>query len=118
MARLQRRGIFFGASVTVTRRNFGLVTSRRFVREIVDRGAKLFFFLDYVPVKARTEHLIPSQTQRDAEPLTMMLLRSEFRAVFVAAGMGFATVSPQGDLEPCPFAPCCDPDPSETRRAA
>ena len=121
MDRMQERRIFFGASIMVTRRNFGLVTSRRFVRGLVDRGARLFFYVDYVPIKAGTEHLIPSQTQRGLEPFTMMLLRSEFRALFVAssaseaafggcmaAGEGFVHVSAEGDLEPCPFSPFSD----------
>ena len=121
MARLQERRILFGASLMVTRRNFGLITSRRFVSGLVSRGAKLFFYVDYVPIKAGTEHLIPSQTQRGLEPFTMMLLRSEFKAMFVAsaaseaafggcmaAGRGFVHVSADGDLEPCPFSPFAD----------
>ena len=76
MAKMQQRRIFFGTSIMITRRNFGLVTSRRFVRDLVDRGARLFFYVDYVPIKAGTEHLIPSQTQRGLEPFTMMLLRT------------------------------------------
>ena len=121
MALMRERRIFFGTSIMVTRRNFGLVTSRRFVGELVDRGARLFLYVDYVPIKAGTEHLVPSQTQRGLEPLTMMLLRREFRALFVAsaaseaafggcmaAGEGFVHVSAEGDLEPCPFSPFSD----------
>jgi len=121
MDRMRERRMFFGASIMITRRNFGLVTSRRFVRNLVDRGSRLFFYVDYVPIKAGTEHLIPSQTQRGLEPFTMMLLRSEFRALFVAsaaseaafggcmaAGEGFVHVSAEGDLEPCPFSPFSD----------
>ena len=121
MVRMQERRMFFGTSLMVTRRNFGLVTGRRFVRDLVDRGAKLFFYVDYVPIKEGTEHLIPSSTQRGLEPFTMMQLRSEFRALFVAsaateaafggcmaAGEGFVHVSAEGDLEPCPFSPFSD----------
>jgi MoaA/NifB/PqqE/SkfB family radical SAM enzyme len=121
MTRMQERRILFGTSLMVTRRNFGLVTSRRFVRDLVDRGAKLFFYVDYVPIQAGTEHLVPSQTQRGLEPFTMMLLRTEFKALFVAsaasegayggcmaAGRGFVHVSAEGDLEPCPFSPFSD----------
>jgi MoaA/NifB/PqqE/SkfB family radical SAM enzyme len=121
MDRLRQRGIFFGTSLMVTRPNFGLVTSRRFVRSLVARGAKLFFYVDYVPIKAGTEHLVPSQTQRGLETFTMMSLRSEFRAVFLAAsssedsyggcqaaGRGFVHLSAEGDLEPCPFSPYSD----------
>jgi MoaA/NifB/PqqE/SkfB family radical SAM enzyme len=121
MAKMQERRILFGTSIMLTRRNFGLVTSRRFVRGLVDRGARLFFYVDYVPIEAGTEHLIPSQTQRGTEPFTMMFLRSEFPALFVAsaaseaafggcmaAGEGFVHVSAEGDLEPCPFSPFSD----------
>jgi MoaA/NifB/PqqE/SkfB family radical SAM enzyme len=121
MDRMRERRIFFGTSLMVTRRNFGLITSRRFVRNLVDRGSRLFFYFDYVPIKSGTEHLIPSQTQRGLEPFTMMLLRNEFRALFVAsgaseaafggcmaAGEGFVHVSAEGDLEPCPFSPFSD----------
>ena len=121
MARLRERHIFFGVSIMMTRRNFGLVTSRHFARDLVARGARLFFYVDYVPIKAGTEHLVPSQTQRDLEPVTMMLLRLEFPALFVAsgaseaafggcmaAGEGFVHVSAEGDLEPCPFSPFSD----------
>lgn len=121
MDRLHERGIVFGASLMVTRPNFGLVTSRRFVRSLVARGAKLFFYVDYVPIKAGTEHLVPSHTQRGLETFTMMSLRSEFRALFLAAsaseaayggcqaaGRGFVHLSAEGDLEPCPFSPVSD----------
>jgi MoaA/NifB/PqqE/SkfB family radical SAM enzyme len=121
MDRMRERRIFFGTSVMITRRNFGLVTSRRFVRSLVDRGARLFFYVDYVPIKAGTEYLVPSDTQRGLEPFTMMQLRTEFPAIFVAsaasesafggcmaAGEGFVHVSAEGDLEPCPFSPFSD----------
>jgi MoaA/NifB/PqqE/SkfB family radical SAM enzyme len=121
MARMQERHLFFGTSIMVTRQNFGLVTSRRLVRDLVKRGVRLFFYVDYVPIKAGTEHLIPSETQRGLEPFTMLLLRNEFPALFVAsgaseaafggcmaAGQGFVHVSAEGDLEPCPFSPFSD----------
>jgi MoaA/NifB/PqqE/SkfB family radical SAM enzyme len=121
MDKLQERHVFFGTSIMVTNRNFGMVTSRRFVRNLVGRGAKLFFYVDYVPIKAGTEQLVPSETQRRLEPLTMSVLRSEFHALFVAsgaseaafggcmaAGEGFVHLSPEGDLEPCPFSPFSD----------
>ena len=121
MERMRELRIFFGTSIMITRRNFGLVTSRRFVGDLVDRGSRLFFYVDYVPIKAGTEHLVPSETQRGLEPFTMMLLRTEFRALFMAssaseaafggcmaAGEGFVHVSAEGDLEPCPFSPVSD----------
>ena len=121
MEQMQQRRMFFGTSVMVTRRNFGLVTSRVFARELVARGCKLFFYVDYVPIQEGTEHLVPSEAQRRSEPLTMNLFRREFPGLFLAssaseqafggcmaAGRGFIHVSAEGDLEPCPFSPFAD----------
>ena len=121
MERMKERGLFFGTSVMVTRPNFAVTTSREFVRGLVDRGCRLFFYVDYVPIQPGTERLVPSESQRNAEPLTMALLRREFPGLFLAssaseqafggcmaAGKGFIHVSAEGDLEPCPFSPFSD----------
>jgi MoaA/NifB/PqqE/SkfB family radical SAM enzyme len=121
MARMQARDLFFGTSIMVTRPNFALTTSRMFVRDLVQRGSRLFFYVDYVPIEAGTDSLVPSASQRRAESLSMDLLRREFPALFLAssateqayggcmaAGEGFAHVNAEGDLEPCPFAPYSD----------
>lgn len=121
MERMKERGLFFGTSVMITRPNFAVTTSREFVRGLVDRGCRLFFYVDYVPIQPGTERLVPSESQRNAEPLTMALLRREFPGLFLAssaseqafggcmaAGKGFIHVSAEGDLEPCPFSPFSD----------
>jgi MoaA/NifB/PqqE/SkfB family radical SAM enzyme len=121
MERMKERGLFFGTSVMVTRNNFALTTSRLFIRDLVRRGSRLFFFVDYVPIKEGTQHLVPSDTQRGAEALAMDLFRAEFPGIFLAAsaseevhggclaaGRGFVHISPEGSLEPCPFAPFSD----------
>jgi MoaA/NifB/PqqE/SkfB family radical SAM enzyme len=121
MENMRQRGIFFGSSLMITRCNFALVTSRTFARDLVKRGCRLFFYVDYVPIQPQTEHLIPSDVQRRSEPLTMSLLRREFPGLFLAssaseqafggcmaAGKGFIHVSAEGDLEPCPFSPFAD----------
>ena len=112
MERMRERRIFFGASVTVTRRSFPLVTSRMFARDLVEQGCRLFIYVDYMPVEPGTEHLVPSQSQRNCGSLSMSVLRSEFPALFlassnmeqrfggsVAAGRAFVHVSAEGDLE-------------------
>jgi MoaA/NifB/PqqE/SkfB family radical SAM enzyme len=121
MERMSERRMFFGVSIMMTKRNYSLVTGREFVRDLIRRGCRLFFYVDYVPIEPRTEYLVPTDRQRGLEPLTMSLLRTEFPALFVAssaseeayggcmaAGKGFVHVSPEGDLEPCPFAPFSD----------
>jgi MoaA/NifB/PqqE/SkfB family radical SAM enzyme len=85
MERMRSRGLFFGASITITWPNFPLTTSRAFVRRLVDVGCRVFFYVDYVPMQAGTEHLMPSLSQRKSEALTMALLRREFRALFLAS---------------------------------
>lgn len=123
MEALRSRRLFFGASIMVTRTNFAQVTSRVFVRDLVSRGCRLFFYADYVPVEAGTERLVPSQAQRSVEKLTMLLMRREFPALFVAssageqahggclaAGRGFVHLNPEGGIEPCPFSPYSDVD--------
>lgn len=123
MQALKARGLFFGTSIMVTRPNFGQVTSRTFVRDLVARGSRLFFYVDYVPIQAGTERLVPTETQRSAEALSILLLRREFPALFLAsavgeqayggclaAGRGFVHVNPEGGVEPCPFSPFSDVD--------
>ncbi|MFH0915417.1 MAG: radical SAM protein [bacterium] len=121
MERMQERGLFFGTSVMITRPNYAVTTGREFVRGLVERGCRLFFYVDYVPIRPGTERLVPSESQRNAEPLTMELLRREFPGLFLAssaseqafggcmaAGRGFIHVNAEGDLEPCPFSPFSD----------
>jgi MoaA/NifB/PqqE/SkfB family radical SAM enzyme len=119
MERLHAAGIFFGVSVTVTRLNYGTVTDDSFVRSLLGKGCKAFFYVEYSPVRPGTEGLVPTHKQR--EGMAMESFRSKFPAVFLAfpgdekkfggclsAGRGFIHVSAAGDLEPCPFAPYSD----------
>lgn len=121
LEQMQARRIFFGTSLMLTRTNFSLATSPIFVRELVSRGCRLFFYVDYVPVAPGTEHLVLSEAQRRSEGLSVGGLRRRFPAVFLsssaseetfggcmAAGRGFVHVNPEGDVEPCPFSPFSD----------
>jgi len=121
ISRLSRTGVFFGASITVTRDNFDLVTGERFIRDLMSSGCRLFFFIDYVPVEEGTEAMILTDDQREWEAEIILSLRARFPALFVAfpggeeefggclaAGRGFVHVSPEGRLEPCPFSPFSD----------
>jgi MoaA/NifB/PqqE/SkfB family radical SAM enzyme len=123
MELLDRRRIFYGVSLTVTRGNFHTVTSPSFVRQLARRGCDLFFYVEYIPVKEGTEALVVSEAQRSELEGTMRALRRRFNRIFIsfpgdernyggclAAGRGFLHVSPEGSLEPCPFAPYSDTD--------
>lgn len=119
--KMKGAGLFYGTSITLTRTNYGTVTDKTFLRGLMKEGCKLFFFIDYVPVKEGTEDWILTQKQQAQIPLLTASLRKELQGLFIAfpgdeealggclaAGRGFVHVSPAGDLEPCPFAPYSD----------
>jgi MoaA/NifB/PqqE/SkfB family radical SAM enzyme len=121
MERLADEGIFFGTSLTLTRQNYPLVANAHFVNEMIQRGCRLFFLVEYVPIQAGTEDLVLSDEQREALPGLMSAWRESLPGLFVAlpgdeeafggclaAGRGFVHISPEGHLEPCPFAPYSD----------
>jgi MoaA/NifB/PqqE/SkfB family radical SAM enzyme len=123
MSALQRKRIFFGISLTVTRANIDLVTSESFIRQSNARGCRLFFYVEYIPVKRGTENLVVSTAQREKLDRKMGELRRRFKRLFIsfpgdeksyggclAAGRGFVHIGPDGGLEPCPFAPYSDTD--------
>jgi MoaA/NifB/PqqE/SkfB family radical SAM enzyme len=121
MQMLNKEGVFFGTSLTVTRRNFDTVTDGQFIANMIAAGCKLFFFVEYVPVQPGTEDLILTDEQRAREILLLDSFRTRFPALFVAfpgdeeefggclaAGRGFVHISPEGQVEPCPFSPFSD----------
>jgi MoaA/NifB/PqqE/SkfB family radical SAM enzyme len=120
-ARLKRNGIFFGCSVTVTRTNADLVTSDRFVREMLDAGVRVFVFVEYVPIEPGTEALALDDGRRTALYSSIAALNKKYPALIIgfpgdedayggclAAGRGFLHVSASGDIEACPAAPFSD----------
>jgi MoaA/NifB/PqqE/SkfB family radical SAM enzyme len=120
-ARLKDRTIFFGCSVTTTRKNFDNVTSVAFVRQMTGAGARVFTFVEYVPMAPGTENLVLTHEQKKTLQAVLADYNRKFPALFIsfpgdeetyggclAAGRGFVHVSPSGDLEPCPAAPYSD----------
>jgi MoaA/NifB/PqqE/SkfB family radical SAM enzyme len=123
MSELRRAGVFFSLSFTVTRANFETVTDERFVRGAIQEGCRLFFFLEYTPIRSGTDEWVITDEQRQRMKTIVRFFRSSrrFPAVFVAvpwdeeqtggclaAGRGFVHISATGDLEPCPFVPYSD----------
>ena len=118
---IKRKGIFWGISLTMTRSNFTTVTDEQFVRSLTKLGCKLFFFVEYTPIKEGTEDWLLTDEQRASILSLRDSFRSKFPALFIAipgdeeeiggclsAGRGFVHISAQGDVEPCPFAPYSD----------
>ncbi len=119
--RLQKRGVFFGVSVTTSRENFPRVTSETFAREMLSAGARVLTFVEYVPMETGTENLVLTHEQKKVLPVVLADFNRKFPAIFIgfpgdedqyggclAAGRGFVHVSPSGNLEPCPAAPYSD----------
>ena len=119
--RLKEHRVFFGCSVTTSRENFSRVTDERFARTMLGAGARVFAFVEYVPMEPGTEDLILTPGQKSALQAACTELSGKFPALFIgfpgdedqyggclAAGRGFVHVSPSGNLEPCPAAPYSD----------
>ncbi|MDD5066939.1 MAG: radical SAM protein [bacterium] len=123
MDRLSKKNVFFGASITATRKNLGIITQDGFIRDLLKTGAKIIFFIEYTPVEKSTRNLVLTLKERDVLTRAVDGFNSRFRAIFeafpgneeryggcLAAGRGFIHVSSSGFLEPCPFAPYSDTD--------
>jgi len=118
---MQRRNMFFGASLTLTELTFDMLTSPSFVEHLVNIGNKFLLYLEYTPIEQGTEQLVLSPDQREELMRRMESYRKRFPALFIAvpgdeaaeggclsSGRGFVHISANGDLEPCPYAPFSD----------
>ena len=121
MGRLRKRRVFFGTSTTLTSENYDLHLDKRHLRELIRRGCRLFYSINYVPVQPGTDHLqLEPEQVRDLERRLIRYRRS-LPAIFIAfphdeialggclaAGRGFLHINAYGDVEPCPFSPYSD----------
>jgi MoaA/NifB/PqqE/SkfB family radical SAM enzyme len=118
---LKTKGVFFGCSVTTTRENFQHVMAEAFIREMIKIGARVFTFVEYVPMEPGTENLVLTLEQKKTLNSALLAFSQTFPALFIgfpgdeeafggclAAGRGFVHISPSGDLEPCPAAALSD----------
>jgi len=120
MRRLRRRGLVFGASVTVTSGNLDFVTDNAFVDDLEQSGCKVILFIEYVPVELR--HLALGDKSRAKLADRIASLRSHNKNLMIisfpgdeaqsggclAAGRGFIHINASGAAEPCPFSPYSD----------
>ncbi|MSR92105.1 hypothetical protein FYJ33_12060 [Clostridiaceae bacterium WCA-383-APC-5B] len=78
MNKLNAKKILFGGSITVTTKNLLTVTSRDYIRELVDKGVKAVTFVEYVPINELTMDLAPSDKEREILKENISELRKEF----------------------------------------
>ncbi|MBO6231509.1 MAG: radical SAM protein [Ruminiclostridium sp.] len=122
MTELKRRGLVFGASVTVTTENAEEVSSDRFLGELEKLGCKAVIFVEYVPVTDESRDLAPGDREREIlDRATERLRAGNSEMMYVsfpgdekssggcfAAGRGFFHINSHGGAEPCPFSPYSD----------
>jgi MoaA/NifB/PqqE/SkfB family radical SAM enzyme len=119
--KIKGKGIFWSVSLTTTRANFAEITDHQFIKNLYELGCKLFFFVEYTPIREGTEDWVLTEEQRDSLLTIRDSFRSIFPALFIAipgdeeeiggclsAGRGFVHISAEGNVEPCPFAPYSD----------
>jgi MoaA/NifB/PqqE/SkfB family radical SAM enzyme len=119
--KLKSNRIFYSVSITLTRYNFTTVTDELFIKNLVDLGCKLFFFVEYSPIQEGTRDWVLNDEQRDIIMDLVRSFRLKFSSLFIAipgdeeeiggclsAGRGFVHISADGNVEPCPFAPYSD----------
>lgn len=122
MNELHRRGLIYGASVTVTTENIREVTSESFLKTLSDRGCKAVIFVEFVPVTEDSQELAPGDEERAYLQAELTRLREQHPEMVylsfpgdekssggcVAAGRGFFHINSHGGAEPCPFSPYSD----------
>jgi len=119
---LLKNKILYGASITVTKENINNVTSEEFLNKLYDRGCKVVFFVEYVPVENTTKDLAPQEAEREFLNMKLSELRKKYEEMLfisfpgdekssggcLAAGRGFFHINSNGGAEPCPFSPYSD----------
>ena len=122
MDEIRERGLIFGASVTVTTRNYMEVTSEEFLGSLSEKGCKAVIYVEYVPVSEDSAELAPTNVEREHLMREITRLRkTRLEMVYisfpgdekssggcVAAGRGFFHINSHGGAEPCPFSPYSD----------
>ncbi len=122
MEAFQKRGLIFGASVTVTTENLEEVTSPAFLDSLMRRGCKLAIYVEFVPVTQEAAHLAPGDAEREQMARAMDRLRQTYPETVLlsfpgdelamggcmAAGREFFHINSHGGAEPCPFSPYSD----------
>ncbi|MHA1510111.1 MAG: radical SAM protein, partial [Promethearchaeota archaeon] len=84
MKKLHQARIFFGTSITLTSINYSVVTENAFIQSIIALGCKLFFYIEYVPVKEGTEDLMLTEKQASQISLLTDQFKKQFSQIFVA----------------------------------
>lgn len=117
---LKENGLIFGTSICYTSKNCESVTSKDFVKLMVDKGCRYAMYFHYMPVgNEASVELLPTPEQRsyikdrireirrleNGEGLFMMDFQNdgEFVGGCIAGGRNYFHINANGDAEPCVF---------------
>ena len=120
MMLLDRSGRLFGASITLTRHNYGEVMCSDYFNNLEEKGCGVVFLIEYVPGPNDTDlcltdaqkqelcNLVPDLSQQHAMLIIPLPGDEDKYGGCLASGRGFVHISAAGALEACPFAPYSD----------
>ncbi len=125
---LKSNNIFFGASITYSKRNIYSLIDEEFIEKLHEMGCKVIFFIEYVPLSADTMNMAPGDKERKLLTDEIKHLRKSFSDMLfmsfpgdekssggcLAAGRGFFHINSHGDAEACPASPYSDINVKET----
>ncbi|MFX0081912.1 MAG: radical SAM/SPASM domain-containing protein [Candidatus Hodarchaeota archaeon] len=113
---LDEIGVISGISVTINRNNFKFWMKSENLDDLISKGVRLAFLLEYIPVDNDNELMLTEEESIEfrkkvlnyRETKQIFLVHSpgdeEYMGGCVSAGRGFAHVTPSGDLTPCPVS--------------
>jgi MoaA/NifB/PqqE/SkfB family radical SAM enzyme len=118
LEKLNKKGILNGISVTITQSNWEYWMKEDIIDKYLGLGIRIGVFIEYIPVSSDNgiDYILnPKQRARFREKILeyretkpIYLIHSpgdeEYFGGCVSAGRGFAHVTPQGDLTPCPVS--------------
>ncbi len=119
--KFQKESLFWGISLTLNKNNYDLITSEDYTKQLLNKGCNLFFYVEYVPISDDSKELCLTPHQKENLQPIVNRFMAKFPGLFIAfpgdedqyggclaAGRGFFHINPQGNAEPCPFAPFSD----------
>jgi len=113
---LDSKGVISGISVTINRKNVNFWMDSKNIDDLISKGIRLAFFLEYIPVDNDIELMLTPEESKEfrekvleyRESKQIFLVHSpgdeEYMGGCVSAGRGFAHITPLGDLTPCPVS--------------
>ncbi len=118
MRRLRERGVFFGASLTITSQNVEMITSDAFMDFLIAQGVRFLWSFHYIPIgrqpdvdltvrpeqRAYLAERIPYLRKYKPLPIADFWNDGELTNGCIAGGRSYFHITARGDVEACAFA--------------